>query len=102
MRPLRLGMHVGTAVLLVGAGAGCSVLGGDDTDPPSEPVVVGMRLRSAERARRMSLAGRSTMVWVLVTSWIVVMEPCRMPSPSWITFTTGARQLVVQLAAVTR
>ncbi len=41
------------------------------------------------------------MVWVLVTSWIVVIDPCRMPSESWITLTTGARQLVVQEAAVT-
>jgi hypothetical protein len=39
------------------------------------PVVVGIREFSADRARRRSLAGRSTMVWVLVTSWIVVMEP---------------------------
>ncbi len=68
----------------------------------AEPVVVGISEFSAERARRRSFAGRSTMVWVLVTSWIVVIEPCRMPSPSWITFTTGARQLVVQEAAVTR
>ena len=37
---------------------------------------------SADRARRMSLAGRSTMVCVLVTSWIVVIEPCLMPMPS--------------------
>ena len=64
------------------------------------PVVVGIRFSRADRARRMSLAGRSTMVWVLVTSWIVVIEPCRMPIPSWITLTTGARQLVVQEAAV--
>ena len=35
MRPLRLGMHVGTAALLVGVSSACSVLGGDDTDPPS-------------------------------------------------------------------
>ena len=41
------------------------------------------------------------MVWVLVTSWIVVIDPWRMPSASWITLTTGARQLVVQEAAVT-
>ena len=41
----------------------------------AEPVVVGIRFIRAERARRMSLAGRSTMVWVLVTSWIVVIEP---------------------------
>ncbi len=32
---------------------------------------------------------------------MVVIEPWRMPSRSWITLTTGARQLVVQLAAVT-
>ena len=67
----------------------------------ADPVVVGIRFISADRARRMSLAGRSTMVWVLVTSWIVVIEPWRMPSASWITFTTGARQFVVQEAAVT-
>ena len=41
------------------------------------------------------------MVCVLVTSWIVVIEPCRIPKVSWITFTTGARQFVVQEAAVT-
>ena len=35
MRSLRLGMHVGTAALLVGVSSACSVLGGDDTDPPS-------------------------------------------------------------------
>ena len=35
MRPLRLGMHVGTAALLVGVSSACSVLGGDDADPPS-------------------------------------------------------------------
>ena len=65
------------------------------------PVVVGISELSADRARRRSLAGRSTMVCVLVTSWIVVMEPCLIPRFSWITFTTGAKQLVVQLAAVT-
>ncbi|MDT4873960.1 hypothetical protein FQZ97_1092330 [compost metagenome] len=32
---------------------------------------------------------------------MVVIEPWRMPSFSWITLTTGARQLVVQEAAVT-
>lgn len=41
------------------------------------------------------------MVCVLVTLWIVVMQPCTIPIFSWITFTTGARQLVVQEAAVT-
>ncbi|MNJ62704.1 hypothetical protein D3C77_585550 [compost metagenome] len=41
------------------------------------------------------------MLWVLVRSWMVVIEPWRMPRFSWITLTTGARQLVVQEAAVT-
>ena len=67
----------------------------------AEPVVVGIRLLRAERARRASAAGRSTIVWVLVTSWSVVIEPWRMPISSCSTLTTGARQLVVQLAAVT-
>ncbi len=49
--------------------------------------------------RRKSLAGRSTIVWVFVTSWIVVIDPCLMVRFSWITFTKGARQLDVQLAA---
>ena len=31
----------------------------------------------------------------------VVIEPCLIPKFSWMTFTTGARQFVVQLAAVT-
>ena len=34
-------------------------------------------------------------------SWIVVITPCLIPMPSWITLTMGARQLVVQDAAVT-
>ena len=67
----------------------------------AEPVVVGIRFIRADRARRMSFAGRSTMVWVFVTSWIVVIDPCRIPKFSWITLTMGARQLVVQDAAVT-
>ena len=60
------------------------------------PVVVGARLSIALRARRRSLCGASTIRLVLVGSWIVVIWPCRMPMASWITFTTGARQLVVQ------
>ncbi|MNP19326.1 hypothetical protein D3C76_1118480 [compost metagenome] len=67
----------------------------------AEPVVVGIRLIPEARARRRSLCGWSRMLWVLVRSWMVVMEPWRMPSFSWITLTTGARQLVVQDAAVT-
>lgn len=45
--------------------------------------------------------GASTMVWVLVRLCTVVMQPCTMPNFSWMTLTTGARQLVVQDAAVT-
>src|SRR5690554_2348437 len=67
----------------------------------AEPVVVGIRLIPQARARRRSLWGASRITWVLVMSWMVVMEPWRMPRFSWITLTTGARQLVVQLAAVT-
>ena len=58
----------------------------------------------AYRARRKSLFlefGASTIVCVLVTLWIVVMQPCTMPSLRWTTSTTGARQLVVHEAAVT-
>ncbi len=54
----------------------------------------------AARARRRSLCGASTIVCVFVMSWIVVIDAVSMPSPSWITFTTGARQFVVQDAAV--
>ena len=66
----------------------------------AEPVVVGISDSDAARARRRSLCGASTTVWVLVMSWSVVIEPWRMPMPSWMTLTTGARQFVVQDAAV--
>ena len=46
----------------------------------AEPVVVGTSDISAERARRRSLCAKSTSVCVLVTSWMVVMTPCRIPS----------------------
>ena len=64
------------------------------------PVVVGCIESIAERARRKSLCGASTTTLVLVGSWMVVICPWRMPMPSWTTFTTGARQLVVHDAAV--
>ncbi|MNY40253.1 hypothetical protein D3C86_1749810 [compost metagenome] len=67
----------------------------------AEPVVVGIRLISEARARRRSVCGWSSRLWVLVRSWMVVIEPWRMPRCWWITLTTGARQLVVQEAAVT-
>src|SRR5260370_41247586 len=64
------------------------------------PVVVGCSDIMAERARRRSLCGASTTTLVLVGSWMVVIWPCSMPMASWITLTTGARQLVVHDAAV--
>jgi hypothetical protein len=68
----------------------------------ADPVLVGINDRLLARARRRSLCGASTTTWVLVMSWIVVMMPCLMPIDSWITLTTGARQFVVQEAAVSR
>ena len=68
----------------------------------ADPVVVGISERLAARARLRSLWGASTTVWVLVRSCSVVIVPWRIPSPSWITLTTGARQLVVHDAAVSR
>ena len=67
----------------------------------AEPVVVGISDSVAARARRRSLCGASTSVCVLVMSCSVVIAPWRMPMPSWITLTMGARQFVVHDAAVT-
>ena len=67
----------------------------------AEPVVVGISETLAARARRRSLCGASTTACVLVRSCSVVIEPRSIPIPSWITLTTGARQLVVHEAAVT-
>ena len=55
----------------------------------------------ALRARRRSLCGASTTKLVLVGLCSVVIWPCRMPMASCTTLTTGAKQLVVQDAAVT-
>lgn len=66
---------------------------------------VGARLVRPERARRRSdffWLGASTIVCVFVTLWMVVMEPLTMPKFFNTTLTTGAKQLVVQDAAVTR
>ncbi|HZF81582.1 MAG TPA: hypothetical protein VEZ89_17530, partial [Rubrivivax sp.] len=63
---------------------------------------MGAKLSIALRARRKSLCGASTIKFVLVGSWMVVICPWRMPIASWTTFTTGARQFVVHEAAVTR
>ncbi len=62
------------------------------------PVVVGIIDMAAARARRRSLCGRSRICWSFVYAWIVVIRPCRNPNESLSTFTTGARQFVVQLA----
>ena len=67
----------------------------------AEPVVVGESDMLDARARRQSLSPLSTTACVLVRSCIVVMVPRTMPRPSCRTFTSGARQLVVQEAAVT-
>lgn len=70
----------------------------------ADPVEVGARFVSPERARRRSdffWFGASTIVCVLVTLWIVVMDPRTMPRFLSTTLTTGARQLVVHDAAVT-
>ncbi|CAB5065494.1 unannotated protein [freshwater metagenome] len=67
----------------------------------AEPVEVGISELSAERALRRSVWGASTTTWVLVTSCIVVIAPRSIPMDSCNTFTTGARQFVVQDAAVT-
>ena len=63
--------------------------------------MVGISDIPAARARRRSLWGASTIVWVFVRSCSVVIEPWLIPIPSWITLTTGARQFVVHDAAVT-
>ena len=65
-------------------------------------MLVGINDRLLARARRRSLCGASTTTCVFVMSWIVVITPCLMPIDSWITLTTGARQFVVQEAAVSR
>mmetsp|Transcript_58930 Transcript_58930/g.120636 ORF Transcript_58930/g.120636 Transcript_58930/m.120636 type:complete len:263 (-) Transcript_58930:170-958(-) len=68
------------------------------------PVEVGERFVMPDRPRRKScffpVSVISTRVWVAVTLWIVVIMPLSITRFSWITLTTGARQLVVQEAAV--
>src|SRR5690606_36138158 len=63
------------------------------------PVAEGMMFWAAPRPPRQSLAGGpSTVFWVAVVAWTVVMRPSRMPQLSFTTLASGARQLVVQLA----
>merc|ERR1719464_2017693 len=68
------------------------------------PVDEGMMLAPAARPARQSLPpleGPSTVSWLMVTAWMVVMRPSSMPQASLRTFATGARQFVVQLALET-
>ena len=62
------------------------------------PVVVGMMLVAAARARRRSLCGKSRITWSFVYAWIVVIRPLTIPNSSSSTLAIGARQLVVQEA----
>merc|ERR1712000_55273 len=63
------------------------------------PVLLGMMFWAAVRPPRQSLAdGPSTVFWVAVYEWMVVMRPSFMPKVSLMTLARGARQLVVQEA----
>ena len=60
------------------------------------PVDDGMMLVAAVRPPRQSFAdGPSTVFWVAVYAWMVVIRPSMIVNFSWITFATGARQFVV-------
>ncbi|CAL4120201.1 unnamed protein product, partial [Meganyctiphanes norvegica] len=63
------------------------------------PVPDGMIFCWAPRPPRQSLPeGPSTVFWVAVVAWTVVIRPSSKPNSSSRTFTTGARQFVVQEA----
>merc|ERR1719333_994996 len=61
------------------------------------PVEDGMMLADAARPARQSLPfiELSTTAWEAVAAWTVVIRPCLMPNFSLMTFTSGARPLVV-------
>ena len=63
--------------------------------------MVGISELSADLDLLKSFDGLSTIVCVFVTLCIVVIDPCLMPSDSCTTLTIGAKQFVVQEAAVT-
>merc|ERR1719321_1093496 len=67
------------------------------------PVEDGMMLAEAARPARQSLPfiELSTTAWEAVAAWTVVIRPCLMPNFSLITFTIGARPLVVHEAQET-
>merc|ERR1719265_16609 len=62
------------------------------------PVEDGMMFAEAARPARQSLPFMelSTTAWEAVAAWTVVINPCLMPNFSLMTFTRGARPLVVQ------
>jgi hypothetical protein len=63
------------------------------------PVEEGMMLLLIPRPPRQSLLeGPSTVFWVAVVAWMVLIKPSTIPNLSWITLARGARQLVVQEA----
>src|SRR5215218_1646848 len=66
------------------------------------PVLDGMMFCIAPRPPRQSfLDGPSTVGWVAVVAWIVVIRPSVRPNSLSRTYATGARQLVVQEALET-
>src|SRR5436190_1849815 len=66
------------------------------------PVDDGMMFCPAPRPPRQSfLLGPSTVGWVAVVAWIVVIRPSARPKLSSITLAIGARQLVVHDALLT-
>merc|ERR1719313_3025251 len=63
------------------------------------PVAAGMMFCAAPRPPRQSLRdGPSTVFWVAVVAWTVVMRPSLMPHVSCTILASGARQLVVHEA----
>ena len=66
------------------------------------PVEAGMIFWAAPRTSRHNIPeGPSTVFWVAVMTWMVVMSPSMMPKWSWMTIARAAKQLVVQEALLT-
>merc|ERR1719181_1312646 len=68
------------------------------------PVADGMMLAEAQRPPRQSLPprlGPSTVSWVAVMAWTVVIKPSTIVNFSLMTLASGARQFVVQEALET-
>merc|ERR1719436_294477 len=65
------------------------------------PVEEGIMFSEAQRPPRQSFPpreGPSTVSWVAVMAWTVVIKPSTISYSSWITFASGAKQFVVQEA----